>query len=157
MLTLKTGAHQGYVLSSLLYSLFTHDCVAAHNPNTVNKFADDTTVVGPITEDDETAYRKEVRYLAVWCLEKNLSLNVSMTKELIVDYRKWGGEHAPIHIDGAQVVSFKFLMSTSLRNCHGHTNQHSHEKGTTTPLPLQEAEQIWYGSLDLQKVIQLHH
>ena len=75
------------------------------------KFADDTTVVGLITDDDETAYR-EVRDLAVWCQDNNLSLNVSKTKELIVDYRKRRAEHTPIHIDGAvveQVESFKFL------------------------------------------------
>ncbi|KAI3352136.1 hypothetical protein L3Q82_020943, partial [Scortum barcoo] len=46
----------------LLYSLFTHDCVATHSSNTIIKFADDTTVIGLITTgDDETAYREEVR------------------------------------------------------------------------------------------------
>ena len=41
-----------------------------------------------ITNNDETAYREEVRDLAVWCQDDNLSHNVSKTKELIVDYRK---------------------------------------------------------------------
>jgi hypothetical protein len=36
-------------------------------------------------------------------LKDNLSLNVSKTKELIVDNRKPGREHAFIHIDGAVV------------------------------------------------------
>ena len=45
------------------------------------------------------AYREEVRDLAVCCQDNNLSLNVSKTKELIVDYRKRRAEHAPIHID----------------------------------------------------------
>jgi hypothetical protein len=45
-----------------------------------------------------TAYREEVRDLAGWCQDNNLSLNVSKTKELIVDYRKRRPEHAPIHI-----------------------------------------------------------
>ena len=49
------------------------------------KFADDITVVGLITNNDETAYREEVRDLAVWFQDNNLSLNVSKTKELIVD------------------------------------------------------------------------
>jgi hypothetical protein len=44
-----------------LYSLFTHDCVAKHGSNTIIKFADNTTVVGLITDNDETAYREEVR------------------------------------------------------------------------------------------------
>ena len=54
----------------------------------------------------------EVRDLAVWCQNNNLSLNVTKTKEMIVDYRKRRTEHAPMLIDGAvveQVESFKFL------------------------------------------------
>ena len=54
LLILNTGAPQGCVLSPLLYSLFTHDCVATHASNSVIKFADDTTVVGLITNNDET-------------------------------------------------------------------------------------------------------
>jgi hypothetical protein len=57
MLTLDTGAPQGCVLSPHLYSLFTHDCVATHNSNSIIKFADNIAVVGLITDDDETAYR----------------------------------------------------------------------------------------------------
>ena len=64
-LNLNTGALQGCVLSPLLYSLFTHDCVAMHASNSIIKFADDTTVVGLITNNDETAYREEVRALSV--------------------------------------------------------------------------------------------
>ena len=45
------------MLSPLLYSLFTLDCVAAHDSNTIIKFADDWTVVGLITDDDETGKR----------------------------------------------------------------------------------------------------
>ena len=58
------------VLSTLLYSLLTHDCKAIHASNSIIKFADDTTVVGLITNNDETAYREEVR-------ANNLSLNIN--------------------------------------------------------------------------------
>ena len=47
--------------------------------NTIIKFAD-TTVVGLITENDETAYREEVKDMAVWCQNNNLYLNMIKTK-----------------------------------------------------------------------------
>ena len=84
------------MLSPHLYSLFTHDCVAKHDSNTIITFADDTTVLGLITNNDEMAYREEVRELAVWCQDNNLSLNVSKTNELMLDYRKRWAEQAPI-------------------------------------------------------------
>ena len=96
----------------LLYSLFTHDCMARHDSNTIIKFADDTTVVGLITDNDETAYWEEIRDLAVWCKGNNLSLNVIKTKEMIVDYMKRRTEHTLILINGAVVEwveSLKFL------------------------------------------------
>ena len=86
LLILHTGAPQGCILSPLLYSLFTHDCVAMHASSSIIKFADDTTVVGMITNNDKTSYREEVR--------------------------KPQREHPPIHIDGTvveKVESFKFL------------------------------------------------
>ena len=86
-LILNTGTAQGCVLSPLLYSLFTHKCMATHASNSIIKFADDTTVVGLITNNDKTAYREELRALRVWCKENNLSLNVNKTKEMIVDFR----------------------------------------------------------------------
>jgi hypothetical protein len=75
--------------------------MAKHDSNTIIKFTDDTTVVGLITGNNETAYREEVRDLAMWCQNNNLSLNVRKTKELIVDYRKRRPEQAPININWA--------------------------------------------------------
>ena len=118
-----------------------------------------TTVVGLISNNDETAYyREEVRDLAVCCQENNLSLNVSKTKELNVDNRKRRAKRAPINIDGAvvePVESFKFLgvhitiklsWSKHIKTVVKRARQH-----------LQETEKIWHRSPDLQKVLQLHH
>jgi hypothetical protein len=64
------------------------------------KFADDTTVVGLITNNDESAYREELSELALLCQDNNFSLNISKAKELIVVFRMQRWEHAPIHING---------------------------------------------------------
>ena len=76
------------MLSPLFFSLFTHDCVATNSSNVIVKFADDTTVIGLITDGDETAYREEVRALSSWYQDNNLQLNLSKTTGMIVDYRK---------------------------------------------------------------------
>ncbi len=85
-ITLNVGAPQGCVLSPLLYSLYTHDCVSSHSSTSIIIFADDTVVLGPISNNDETAYLDEVERLTSWCQDNCLSLNMSKTKELIVDF-----------------------------------------------------------------------
>ncbi len=76
----KHRCPSGLLLSYLLYSLFTYDCVATYSSNTIVKFADDTTVIGLITVNDETAYRQEVRVLTSSCQNNNLHLNISKRK-----------------------------------------------------------------------------
>ncbi len=62
-ITLSTGAPQGCVLSLLLFTLLTHDCTAKFSSNHIIKFADDKSVVGLISNNEETDYREEVAQL----------------------------------------------------------------------------------------------
>ncbi len=63
--------------------------------------------------DDEAAYLDEVERLTSWCQDNCLSLNVSKTKELIVDFRKRQQRpYTPLMISGTpveRVSSFKYL------------------------------------------------
>ncbi|KAK1805575.1 hypothetical protein P4O66_019851, partial [Electrophorus voltai] len=118
-LTLSTGAPQGCVLSPLLYSLYTYDCTATSSSIIIVKFADDTVVMGLISDNDERAYLEEIKHLENWCQENNLLLNVSKTKELIVDCSKKQEQHyQPVRISGTTMERLRDfrLPSKVLRN-----------------------------------------
>jgi hypothetical protein len=111
---LNTGAPQGCCLSPFLFTLFTNDCVSIQNSVLVVKFSDDTTVSGLISDADESAYRSEVGRLVDWCDANNLVLNISKTKELVVDFRSKKTPIQPLVINDQEVEiveSFRFLGS----------------------------------------------
>ncbi len=70
-------------------------------------------VLGLVSNNDEAAYLDEVERLTSWCQDNCLSLNVSKTKELIVDFRKRQQRpYTPLMISGTpveRVSSFKYL------------------------------------------------
>ena len=57
----------------LLYSLFTHDCVARHDSNTIIKLADDTTGIGRRSETWPVGARQDSN--------NSLSFNVTKTNQ----------------------------------------------------------------------------
>ena len=86
--SISTGAPQGCVLSPLLFSLYTNNCTSSHPSVKFLKFADDTTLIGLISNGDEAAYREEVNSLASWCSQNHLELNALKTVEMVADFRR---------------------------------------------------------------------
>ncbi len=83
-----------------VFSVFRSMCANRNNPMLF------------ISSNDETHYREEVAQLAEWCGANNLSLNVSKTKEVVMDFKLNSGDHPPLIIDSwtvERVSSTKFL------------------------------------------------
>lgn len=95
---------QRCVFTPFLYSLFTHNCVATQSSNPIIKFADDATVIGLITMDDECSseswyFAKTTSIISTkqrswwWSLEK--SRNRTCPHHHQWDY---GGESQQVHV-----------------------------------------------------------
>ena len=145
-LILSTGAPQGCVFSPLLYSLFTNDCRSNSNSTLVFKFSDDTTIEGLITNTDETVYSSEVDQLVDWCGDNNLELNVSKTKEMVIDFRRKKTPTTPLLIKGQTVEmvdSFQFLGTTISKNLKWEDNNINRQESPTTSVLLSPTEEVW--------------
>ena len=79
----------------------------------LQKFSDDSALVGYITKNDMQRIRMRWIVLVTWCDDANLILNIDKSKELIFDFKRKKIEVAPILIRG-QPVKADLISSTYL-------------------------------------------
>lgn len=66
----------------------------------LQKFSDDSTIMGCISEDKEEEYRGVVERFTRWCSENHFQLSISKTKEVVVDFQWSRKPSTPITIQG---------------------------------------------------------
>ena len=82
----NAGTPQGTVLAPILLALYTADCRSTDESCPLVKFADDTELVGKISNDEDALYHKQTENIVSWCDKNYLYLNVSKTKEMCTDF-----------------------------------------------------------------------
>ncbi|TWW57369.1 putative RNA-directed DNA polymerase from transposon BS [Takifugu flavidus] len=101
----NTGAPQGTVLSPFLFTIYTADFQYHSESYHLQKYLDDIAIVGCVENGQEEEYRDLVESFVRWCRKNHLQLNVTKTKEMVVDFSK-------ICISGKDVdivPSYKFV------------------------------------------------
>ena len=108
----NTGANQGTVLAPFLFSLYTADCRSTDESSPLAKSADNTELVGQISNDEDALYHKQIKKFVNKCDKNYLYLNVSKTKEMCIDFRKNQRCPKPVYIKGEaveKVETYKYL------------------------------------------------
>ena len=109
---IKTGATQGCVSSAVLFIVYTNALSQCSSNCKIIKYADDTVVIGLISNNNEDEYRQTISDVSDWFSENYLDLNVTKSKEMILDMRKKQNSKTPVTISNSSVAvvfSYRYL------------------------------------------------
>ncbi|KAI4887201.1 hypothetical protein NFI96_031265, partial [Prochilodus magdalenae] len=84
----------------------------------LQKFSDDSAIVGLITNEEDSEYRELIQDFVDWCLQNHLQINAGKTKELVVDFRRCRHPPPVVNIQGMDVerVDFYKHLGVHLNN-----------------------------------------
>ncbi|KAI3371987.1 hypothetical protein L3Q82_006857 [Scortum barcoo] len=100
----STGAPKGTVLSPFLFTLYTSDFTYSTDSCHLQKFSDNTAIVGCVSEGNDCEYRKVIMDFVDWCELNHHQVNASNTKETVIDFsRKPSSNIAPVNIQGLDI------------------------------------------------------
>ena len=100
------------MLSPFLFTLYTTDFQYNSKSCHMQKFSDDSVVVGCISEGRDGEYRAVVDNFVEWAGRNHLRLNVTKTREMVIDFRKKRTASQPLCIlgeDVEEVEVYKYL------------------------------------------------
>ncbi|MPV02341.1 DUF1891 domain-containing protein [Escherichia coli] len=95
-----------------LFTLYTTDFQYNSESCHLQKFSDDSAVVGCIRDGREEEYRAVVEDFVVWAGRNHLLLNVAKTREMVVDFGRKTTAPLPLRVLGEEVVmveDYKYL------------------------------------------------
>ncbi|TWW77552.1 hypothetical protein D4764_12G0009420 [Takifugu flavidus] len=78
----------------------------------MQKFSDDTAIVGRVSEGNELEYREVITNFVAWCELNHLRINASKTKEVVINFSRKASHIAPVNIQGLDieiVEEYKYL------------------------------------------------
>lgn len=119
---------QGTVLAPFLFTIYTSDFRSNDPACPIIKFADDSAMIGLIANDDDTVYQQQLDRFVSYCDANYLELNVSKTKEMVIDFRTSKSRTpGPVVLKGGnveRVSSYKYLgiMIDDKLNWHIHVD-----------------------------------
>jgi len=123
----------------LLFILYTGDCRSKYENRHCVKFADDTVIVSLLHNDEDV-----VDFIA-WCETFYLSINVSKTKDMIIDFRRLQHNVSQIVIQNLNVETvdeYKYLETIIDRKLSFEIKTVGSPKGPTETFLLEEDEDI---------------